>query len=95
MADDPTPGIFLKESNFSRSSLELDGKSVVCLFGLFWLPTIFDNILLYAIPHDVVIPKHRNISDLISCAMMDPVFSLSLHEHFVSEHKDDVSFPNE
>ena len=27
--------------------------------------------------------------------MMDPVFSLSLHEHFVSEHKDDVSFPNE
>ena len=58
MADDPTPGIFLKEGSPSRSSLELDGKSVVCLFGLFWLPTIFDNILLYEIPHDVVIPKH-------------------------------------
>ena len=25
--------------------------------------------------------------------MMDPVFSLSLHEHFVSEHKDDVRKP--
>ena len=27
--------------------------------------------------------------------MMDPVFSLSLHEHFASEHTDDVSCPNE